>query len=95
MSITLADVRRVATLARLRLTAAEEVELTEQLSKIIDFVDKLAEIDTKNIEPLAHAIDIVNAFREDGVTNRPDPDALLANAPAKHQTFFQVPKILE
>lgn len=95
MSITLADVRRVATLARLRLTAAEEAELTQQLGKIIDFVDQLSQVDTNDVAPLAHTIDIVNAFREDRVTNRPDPDALLANAPAKDESFFQVPKILE
>ena len=46
-------------------------------------------------EPLAHVVDIVNAFREDKVTNRPNIDALLANAPARDETFFRVPKIIE
>jgi aspartyl-tRNA(Asn)/glutamyl-tRNA(Gln) amidotransferase subunit C len=95
MKLTREDVQRVATLARLRLTAAEEDRLTEQLDKILHYMDKLNELDTSHIEPLANAVDRVNAFREDKVTNRPNPDALLANAPAKDDSFFQVPKIIE
>lgn len=95
MAISRAEVQRVAELARLQLTDEEENQLTEQLSKIIDFVDKLSELDTQSVEPLGHTIDIVNAFREDRVTNKPSPETLLANAPAKDETFFQVPKILE
>jgi aspartyl-tRNA(Asn)/glutamyl-tRNA(Gln) amidotransferase subunit C len=95
MKLTREEVQRVATLARLRLTADEEAHLTEQLDKILQYMDKLNQLDTSRIEPLAHVIDVVNAFREDQVTNRPNPDALLANAPAKDQTFFQVPKIIE
>ena len=95
MKLTRQDVQRVATLARLRLTAAEEDRLTEQLDNILQYMDKLNQLDTSHIEPLAHVVDIVNAFREDKVTNRSNADALLANAPAKDETFFQVPKILE
>ncbi|HZA56128.1 MAG TPA: Asp-tRNA(Asn)/Glu-tRNA(Gln) amidotransferase subunit GatC [Candidatus Udaeobacter sp.] len=95
MKLTREEVQRVATLARLRMTAEEEAHLTEQLDKILQYMDKLNQLDTSRIEPLAHVIDVVNAFREDQVTNRPNPDALLANAPAKDQTFFQVPKIIE
>ena len=46
-------------------------------------------------QPGFDAVDIVNAFREDKVTNRPNVDALLANAPARDETFFRVPKIIE
>ena len=95
MKLTREEVQRVATLARLRMTAEEEAHLTEQLDKILQYMDKLNQLDTSRIEPLAHVIDVVNAFREDQVMNRPNPDALLANAPAKDQTFFQVPKIIE
>jgi aspartyl-tRNA(Asn)/glutamyl-tRNA(Gln) amidotransferase subunit C len=95
MKLTRQDVQRVATLARLRLTAAEEDRLTEQLDNILQYMDKLNQLDTSHIEPLAHVVDIVNAFREDKVTNRSNADALLANAPAKDETFFQVPKIIE
>ena len=95
MKLTREEVRRVATLARLRLTMEEEERLTEQLDNILQYMEKLNQLDTSGVEPLAHAVDIVNALREDKVTSRANPDALLANAPAKGDTFFQVPKIIE
>ena len=95
MKLTREDVQRVASLARLRLTAEEKDQLTEQLDNILQYMDKLNQLDTSHVEPLAHVVDIVNAFREDKVTNRPNIDALLANAPARDETFFQVPKIIE
>ena len=95
MKLTREDVQRVASLARLRLTAEEKDQLTEQLDKVLQYMDKLNQLDTSHVEPLAHVVDIVNAFREDKVTNRPNIDALLANAPARDETFFRVPKIIE
>ena len=95
MKLTLEDVQRVATLARLRLTAEEETSLTEQLDNILQYMDKLNELDTSQVAPFTHAVDLVNAFREDQVTNQPDPEALLANAPERYETFFKVPKIIE
>jgi len=95
MKLTRDEIRRIAALARLRLSADEEAQLTEQLSRILQYMDKLNQLDTSRVEPLAHAVDIVNAFREDKVTNQPNPEAILANAPAKDQTFFKVPKIIE
>lgn len=82
-------------LARLRLTAAEESRLAEQLDKILQYMEKLNQLDTSEVEPFTHAIDVVNAWREDSVTNQPDPEALLANAPAREGGFFKVPKIIE
>ncbi|MGH7887837.1 MAG: Asp-tRNA(Asn)/Glu-tRNA(Gln) amidotransferase subunit GatC [Candidatus Binatia bacterium] len=95
MKLTRADVQRVAVLARLRLSENEERELTAQLDAILTYMDKLNEIDTSNVEPFSHATDKINAFRDDKVTNQPDADALLANAPDRDGTFFKVPKILE
>jgi aspartyl-tRNA(Asn)/glutamyl-tRNA(Gln) amidotransferase subunit C len=95
MKLTREEVRRVAVLARLRLSGEEEERFTEQLDKILQYMDKLKELDTSAVEPLAHVIDITNAFREDTVTNHPDADALLANAPTRDGSFFQVPKIIE
>jgi aspartyl-tRNA(Asn)/glutamyl-tRNA(Gln) amidotransferase subunit C len=95
MKLSRADVQRVAVLARLRLTEAEENELTAQLDAILAYMDKLNEIDTSNVAPFSHATDKINAFREDKVTNQPDADALLANAPDRDGTFFKVPKIIE
>ena len=95
MTLTRENVQRVALLARLRLTAGEESELTEQLDRILAYMDKLNELDTANVEPFSHAVDGANAWREDKVSNQPNTDALLANAPQRDKTFFKVPKIIE
>ena len=95
MKITREEVHRVATLARLQLSSEEENTLTEQLDKILQYMEKLNQLDTENVEPLAHAVDIVNAFRDDRIANEPQTESLLANAPAREQTFFKVPKIIE
>jgi len=95
MKISREEVQRVALLARLRLTPQEESQLTEQLDHILGYMEKLAELDTSNVEPFSHAVDAVNAMREDIVTNRPNADALLANAPDRDATYFKVPKIIE
>ena len=95
MKLTRADVQRVAVLARLRLSENEESELTAQLDALLAYMDKLNEIDTSDVEPFSYATDSTNAFREDKVTNQPDADALLANAPDRDGTFFKVPKIIE
>ncbi|HTM09793.1 MAG TPA: Asp-tRNA(Asn)/Glu-tRNA(Gln) amidotransferase subunit GatC [Verrucomicrobiae bacterium] len=95
MKITREEVKRVALLARLQLSEEEESRLTEQLDNILQYMEKLGRLDTTNVEPLAHAVDIVNAFREDRVTNEPQPESLLANAPDRENTFFKVPKIIE
>jgi len=95
MKLTRAEVRRVAVLARLRLTDDEEAEFTEQLDHILGYMDKLNQLDSANVEPFSHASVATNAFREDKVTNQRNTDALLANAPDRDATFFKVPKILE
>ena len=95
MKITPAEVRRVAALARLALTAAEEDRLVRELDNILQHIAKLNEIDTSEIEPFTHGVKSVNAFRRDAATNPSRPEALLANAPDKDNTFFKVPKIIE
>lgn len=95
MKITPADVRRVAALARLALTAAEEERLARELDKILQYVGKLNEVDTSEIEPFTPRVANRNPFRNDQVTNPSRAKALLANAPDKDQTFFKVPKIIE
>jgi aspartyl-tRNA(Asn)/glutamyl-tRNA(Gln) amidotransferase subunit C len=95
MKMTRQDVQRVAMLARLRLSREEEERFTEQLEKILQYMEKLNQLDTSRIEPFMHAVDVANVLREDNVTNEAHAEALLANAPAKHGTFFKVPKIIE
>ncbi len=95
MKITPEDVRRVALLARLQLTAEEENRLTAELDKILQYVEQLNQLDTSQIEPFTHAVQTVNALRKDEITNHPRPTDLLANAPQKDGTFLKVPKIIE
>jgi len=95
MAITKQDVRHVAELARLEFTPEEEDRLTEQLDKILRYMEKLNGLDTEAVEPLAHVGDIVNAFREDRVTNQAAMEPLLANAPDREGNLIKVPKIIE
>jgi len=95
MKLTRQDVERVAQLARLRLIPDELDQLNIELQTILQYMDKLGELDTSEIEPFTQAVYSSNAFREDEVTNTPNTDAILANAPATVKTFFKVPKIIE
>jgi aspartyl-tRNA(Asn)/glutamyl-tRNA(Gln) amidotransferase subunit C len=95
MKLSREEVARVAVLARLRLTPEEETEFTEQLDQILGYMDQLNRLDTANVDPFRHPTGTANALRDDRVTNRPDPDTLLSNAPDRDGTFFKVPKILE
>jgi aspartyl-tRNA(Asn)/glutamyl-tRNA(Gln) amidotransferase subunit C len=95
MMLTVEEVQRVALLARLKLTPVEQTLLTRQLDSILAYMNKLAELDTAQVEPFSHVVDSVNALRQDAVTNRPNAEALLANAPDRDAAFFKVPKIIE
>jgi aspartyl-tRNA(Asn)/glutamyl-tRNA(Gln) amidotransferase subunit C len=95
MRITPVEMQRIATLARLALTSTEERDFGEQLEKILTYMDTLNTLDSTGIEPMAHAIEVQGLLREDAVTNRPDPETLLRNAPAREDHFFKVPKIIE
>ena len=95
MKLTRESVQKVATLARLRLTRDEESALTAELDQILGYMDKLNELNTLDVELFSHVVDNPDALREDKVSNQPNADALLANAPERDQTFFRVPKIIE
>ena len=95
MKITSEEVRHVATLARLDLAQDEQERLAGELDRILEYMDKLNELDTDGVEPLSHAVDVVNVLRPDRVVNQPRTDALLRNAPARDDDFLSVPKIIE
>jgi aspartyl-tRNA(Asn)/glutamyl-tRNA(Gln) amidotransferase subunit C len=95
MKITVEDVRHVAALARLELTAAEETTLVAELGAILSYVDALTDLDTEGVPATANALDVGPAFRDDEVRNGAAVDALLENAPDRWQGFFRVPKIIE
>ena len=89
------QVRKVARLARLELTEAEIEEFTGQLGAILQYVTKMNELDTRDVEPLAHCLPISNVFRADEVRESLGTEKTLANAPERDGPFFKVPKILE
>jgi aspartyl-tRNA(Asn)/glutamyl-tRNA(Gln) amidotransferase subunit C len=90
-----AQVRKVAKLSRLELTEAEVEEFTGQLSAILEYVEKMNELDTSNVEPLAHCLPISNVFRADCIKASLGTEKALANAPQRDGAFFKVPKILD
>lgn len=89
------DVSYVAHLARLHLTAEETTTFQAQLDQIVDYVQKLAELDVSGIEPTSHAHPVQNVFREDKVRAGLDLDRVLENAPAVIENQFMVPRIVE
>ncbi len=91
--ITIKDVEHVAKLARLELTEAEKEKFSKQLGDIIKYVEQMNEVDTTGVEPMSHAIPIVNVMREDEVVQEQTKEELMANAPSKEDGFFRVPKI--
>jgi aspartyl-tRNA(Asn)/glutamyl-tRNA(Gln) amidotransferase subunit C len=93
--ITIDQVRHVARLARLELSPAEEQSLQSDLSAILAYVDKLNQLNTEEVEPTAQVGESGTPRRDDEITNRPAPEEMLANAPARSRNFFKVPKIIE
>jgi aspartyl-tRNA(Asn)/glutamyl-tRNA(Gln) amidotransferase subunit C len=89
------QVRKVAKLARLELADSEIEEFTVQLSAILDYMEKMNELDTTNVEPLAHCLPINNVFRDDSIKASLGTEKTLANAPQRDGEFFKVPKILD
>jgi aspartyl-tRNA(Asn)/glutamyl-tRNA(Gln) amidotransferase subunit C len=95
MSLDRETVGWVAHLARLNLSPAELDDMTRQLSAILDYVDQLRQVNTDDVEPLAHPLSVQNAFRPD----EPDPslpvNEALANAPSRQSDFFGVPAVFD
>ena len=95
MKITVNEVEKVARLARLNLAEDEKEVFTNQLNGILEYVDKLNELDTTCIEPTSHVLPIHNVVRPDVPTGSLPPDDALANAPERSGDFYRVPKIIE
>ncbi|RMH60138.1 MAG: Asp-tRNA(Asn)/Glu-tRNA(Gln) amidotransferase subunit GatC [Zetaproteobacteria bacterium] len=89
------DVRKVAMLARIRLTDEEAAELGPQLAQILGYIEQLSEIDTDDIPPTAHPHDVAMPLRPDIVTNGNRRDALQQPAPATEAGLYIVPKVIE
>lgn len=95
MRISIEEIEHIASLARLSLTEKEKELFGSQLSSILDYMEKLNELDTRNIEPTSHVLPLSNVMRNDiPGPSIPREDALM-NAPDHTEKFFRVPKIIE
>lgn len=92
--IDLEQVRKVASLARLELSEAEEQQFTSQLSSILEYVQQLDELDTQAVLPTTRAIEVSNITRPDRLETFAEREAILDSAPEREGDFFKVPKIL-
>lgn len=88
-------VRKVAVLARLKLSDAEVTDYVDKLGNVLQYVETLNEIDTDGVEPMVHAVELSNVFRKDEVQASLPREAALANAPKTDKVYFLVPQILE
>ena len=94
MSLTREEVERVALLARLELTPDEVATMTRQLSKILDHIEQLSQLDTESVQPMAHAIEMSNVFGDDQIRPGLTREEALSNAPKRDEECYRVPAVL-
>ncbi len=85
----------VGILAKLELDEEEKQQAKKDMNKMLDYIDKLNELDVSGVEPMSHIFPVSNVFREDIVTNMDERDMILSNAPASKDGCFKVPKTVE
>ena len=95
MSLSLDDVSRIARLARIEISPAEATRTRDQLNGILAFVEQLQAVDTAGIEPMAHAVDVVQRLRPDTVTEPDRRDDFQAFAPETEAGLYLVPRVIE
>lgn len=95
MTITDETIDYVGILAKLELSDEEKEQAKQDMTNMLDYVSKLNELDTDNVEPMSHAFPVHNVFREDVVTNSDDREQLLANAPEQKDGCYKVPKTFD
>jgi aspartyl-tRNA(Asn)/glutamyl-tRNA(Gln) amidotransferase subunit C len=95
MALSAEEVAKVALLARLRVSPEELATFTGQLNSIVDYVAQLRELDTADVEPLAHGVEVRNVFRDDVRGESLPREDALANAPKRNAENFLVPAVLD
>ena len=95
MEIDQSTIASLAHLSRLELDANAGEKMRQDLTQILEWVDKLQEVDTEGVEPLYHMTENINAVREDKAVNAVSREDLLKNAPKQDGTFFRVPKVVD
>jgi len=95
MSTNIETLRQLAHLARLEFDLTKEQEMLHDLNNILNWVDKLRELDTQNVEPLVHISEEMNVMRDDVAQNTVRHEDALRLAPRKDSDYFRVPKVME
>lgn len=85
----------VGILAKLELSPEEKEEAKKDMGRMLDYIDKLNELDTSGVEPMSHIFPVNNVFREDVAANEDQRDSMLANAPEQKDGAFKVPRTVE
>ena len=93
--ITDETIEYVGILAKLELSPQEREEAGRDMGRMLEYIDKLNQLDTAGVEPASHVFPVNNVFREDVVTNKDDSHNLLKNAPEKKDGAFKVPRTVE
>ncbi len=95
MDIGIKQIEQVASLSRIKLTDEEKDVFREQLTDILGYIEKLNELDTDDVQPMAYATSINNVFREDQQKSSFPRQKILELSPSSANGFFKVPKVLE
>ncbi|MDX1480405.1 MAG: Asp-tRNA(Asn)/Glu-tRNA(Gln) amidotransferase subunit GatC [Woeseiaceae bacterium] len=95
MSLNKDQVERIATLARLTLASEELDEVTDKLSRIVDFVDQLQAVPTEDVVPMAHPLNQSQRLRADIVTETDERERIQQNAAAVEDGYYLVPRVIE
>jgi len=93
-TVDLELVQHVGKLSRIELTDEQVETFSRQIASILEYFDKLQELDTANVEPMAHAVEVHNVFADDSPGASLTPEQALANAPQRDGDFFKVPKVI-
>ena len=95
MKISKDEVEKIAHLARLDIDESTKEDMSQQLSRILDYIDKLKDVDVEGVKPVAGAAFMNNVLRQDVRQPSPGPRVTLANAPEKDEDFYLVPRVVK
>lgn len=95
MALSVKDVEHVSKLSRLSFGSDEKEDFVEKLNSVVDYIEKLEEVDVEGVDPTYHVLDLKNVFREDEVKKSFDRKEITANAPSAEGGCFKVPKVVK
>jgi aspartyl-tRNA(Asn)/glutamyl-tRNA(Gln) amidotransferase subunit C len=95
MPLTDDQIRRIARLARIAIGEEEAAQVRDRLNRVLGLIDQLQAVDTAGIEPMSHALDVVQPLRPDAVTEADQRDRFQSDAPAVEGGLYLVPKVIE